>query len=197
MIGRPFSAIVDKKKTGFKEDAMIRKGKKEDIDRIEEIYSKLFSWQDKGERTFGWIHGTYPTRETAETALEAGELFVLEEGGAVVASAKINGEQGEEYKRAAWKHPEASGSQIMVLHTLAVDPDCSGRGYGSEFVKFYEKYALENNCPYLRMDTMAVNRAARRLYSRLGYEEADIVACTFNGIPNVQLVCLEKVLEYD
>lgn len=43
MIGRPFSAIVDKKKTGFKEDAMIRKGKKEDIDRIEEIYSKLLT----------------------------------------------------------------------------------------------------------------------------------------------------------
>ena len=44
------------------------------------------------------------------------------------------------------------------------------------------------------MDTNAKNAAARRLYSRLGYREAGIVPCVFNGIPDVRLVCLEKKL---
>ena len=57
---------------------------------------------------------------------------------------------------------------------------------------FYERYALENGCPYLRMDTNAKNTAARRLYARLGYKEVGIVDCTFNGIAGVKLVCLEK-----
>ena len=33
-----------------------------------------------------------------------------------------------------------------------------------------------------------------QLYARLGYTEAGIVAGTFNGIPGVELVCLEKTV---
>lgn len=47
----------------------------------------------------------------------------------------------------------------------------------------------------LRIDTNAINSAARRLYAKLGYREADIVLCVFNGIPNVNLVLLEKKLK--
>ena len=54
--------------------------------------------------------------------------------------------------------------------------------------------ARENGCTVLRMDTNAKNAAARRLYQKLGYAEPDIVPCKFNGIPNVQLVLLEKKL---
>ena len=52
----------------------------------------------------------------------------------------------------------------------------------------------ENGCPYLRMDTNARNKTARKLYAGLGYWEAGIMPCVFNGIPGVQLVCLEKKL---
>ncbi len=45
------------------------------------------------------------------------------------------------------------------------------------------------------MDTNARNQAARALYARLGYQEPGIVDCVFNGIPGVQLVCLEKTLD--
>lgn len=83
----------------------------------------------------------------------------------------------------------------MVLHALVVEPACAGKGYGTTFVHFYEQYALEHGCPYLRMDTNVKNQAARRLYARLGYREADIVPCVFNGIAGVQLVCLEKTLQ--
>jgi len=62
-------------------------------------------------------------------------------------------------------------------------------------VAFYEQYALQNGCFYLRMDTNARNTRARALYKSLGYTEPDIVPCVFNGIPGVQLVLLEKKLE--
>ena len=32
------------------------------------------------------------------------------------------------------------------------------------------------------------------LYKKLGYKEVSIVPCVFNGIPDVNLVCLEKHL---
>lgn len=66
------------------------------------------------------------------------------------------------------------------------------------FIPFAERrkqaLARENGCTVLRMDTNAKNAAARRLYQKLGYAEPDIGPCIFNGIPNVQLVLLEKKL---
>ena len=106
----------------------------------------------------------------------------------------INQVQVPEYADADWRYKDIPDEQVMVLHTLVVDPDTSGKGYGTAFVDYYEKYALEHNCPYLRMDTNERNAAARRLYKKLGYWEADIVSCVFNGIEGVQLVCLEKKL---
>lgn len=44
------------------------------------------------------------------------------------------------------------------------------------------------------MDTNAVNKPARALYHKLGYKEAGVVPCNFNGIKDVMLVCLEKYL---
>lgn len=172
---------------------MIRKANLSDMDRIVEIYENIFRAQDRGELTVGWVRGIYPSRETAAQALELGELFVLEDGGKIAASAKINRTQGDEYRGADWS-VDAPAEQVMVLHTLTVDPEWRGKGYGTQFVDFYEKYALENGCPYLRMDTNAINAPARRLYARLGYRESGIVPCVFNGIPGVNLVCLEKTL---
>lgn len=174
---------------------MIRKARAEDMDRIEEIYERILAKQDTGEAYTGWIRGVYPTQRTAEDSLRAGDLFVMEDGGRIVAAARINQEQVPAYQEAAWSDPGLPGEQVMVLHTLVVDPGFSGKGYGSQFVKYYEAYALEQGCSCLRMDTNAGNGAARRLYARLGYREAGIVPCEFNGIPNVQLVCLEKTLK--
>lgn len=82
----------------------------------------------------------------------------------------------------------------MRLHTLVVSPSTSGKGYGKKFVKFYEDYALSYGCPELRMDNNARNAAARGLYKKLGYKGIGIVPTEFNGIPDVQLVLLEKHL---
>ena len=172
----------------------IRKAKAEDIAKIAEIYEHILDEEARGRAAVGWIRGVYPTAQTARQALEVGELFVLTEDGYVAAAAIINQKQVPVYAQVSWRDAGAPAEQVMVLHTLVVEPAFAGRGIGSAFVEFYERYALEQGCPYLRMDTNARNQAARRLYHGLGYREAGIVPCVFNGIPNVQLVCLEKRL---
>lgn len=174
--------------------SVIRKGAAADIPQIAAIYDRIHTREEAGQSAVGWVRDIYPTRATAQAALDAGELFVLERGGAVAAAARINQIQVPEYANARWQHPQALAEQVMVLHTLVVDPLQGGRGLGTAFVRFYEEYARENGCPYLRMDTNEKNRSARALYARLGYQEAGIVDCCFNGIAGVKLVCLEKTL---
>lgn len=174
--------------------SIIRRAVLEDIPGVTAIYDHILTEEENGRAVVGWIRGVYPTEKTALDALKAGTLFVLEQDGAIAAAAKIDRNQVPEYADAPWRYPNALAEQVMVLHTLVVDPAQAGRGCGTEFVRFYERYALDHGCPYLRMDTNARNTAARRLYNRLGYWEAGIVPCVFNGIPGVQLVCLEKFL---
>lgn len=172
---------------------MFRKANSQDIDRINQIYDEIHAEEEAGRATIGWVRGVYPTRETAEAAVRAGDMFVLEDGGHIVAAARINQLQMPAYAEAAWRCP-APDDQVMVLHTLVVSPASSGRGYGTAFVAFYEDYARAHGCPYLRMDTNARNLAARALYRKLGYEEVSIVPCVFNGLPDVSLVCLERAV---
>ena len=172
----------------------VRRAVREDIPQITAIYDRILTEEEQGRAVVGWIRGVYPTEQTALDALEAGTLFVLERDGAVAAAAKIDQNQVPEYANVPWRHGDIPPEQVMVIHTLVVDPVQAGKGCGREFVRFYEQYALDQGCLDLRMDTNARNTAARRLYARLGYWEAGIVPCVFNGIPDVQLVCLEKYL---
>ena len=163
----------------------------DDLWAIAAIYDDIHSAEEAGPRQVGWIRSIYPTQDTARTAIEAGEMYVLEMDGAVVAAGKINKEQMPAYAQVNWQH-EAEDEQVMVLHTLAVSPKEGGKGYGKRFVAEYEEMALKNGCPFLRIDTNAINSRARRMYKKLGYTEAGIIPCVFCGIPNVDLVCLEK-----
>lgn len=172
---------------------IIRKAEARDLDAIESIYNKILLKEEEGEVTIGWKRGIYPRRETAEAALKREDMFVIEDDGAFVGAGIINKEQVDVYAKAKWKY-SAENSEVMVLHTLVIDPDKSGMGYGKRFVDFYEDYARENGCKYLRMDTNEKNKAARSLYTKLGFNEIDCLPCIFNGLEGVNLILIEKKL---
>lgn len=171
----------------------VRKARESDIDAIEAIYERVHDVEEQGLSSVGWIRGVYPTRKTAEDALDRGDLFVMAEGEKVVAVAVINQIQVAEYADAEWEY-DAAAEEVMVLHALAVDPQVKGKGLGRAFVAFYENYAKQQGCLELRMDTNVKNARARKLYQLLGYREVGVVSSVFNGIPDVKLVCLEKFL---
>ena len=170
---------------------MIRKATMADLDRIEAIYNEIHTEIEEGRAQIGWTRGIYPARDIAEDSIRRREMFVMEKDGEIVASGRINQYQGPEYDGAVWTF-DADPDSVMVLHTLTVSPKCKGQGFGTEFVAFYEYFARKSGCTALRIDTNAINTAARRLYAKLGYAEACIVHTSFNGIDGVNLVCLDK-----
>jgi len=172
---------------------MFRKASAADLDGVWAVYDAVLEGEEAGLTSVGWVRGIYPTPELFRTSLDEGILFVCEQDGMIAAAARINQVQAEEYSRVPWTIP-APPDKVMVLHTMAVHPKMQGRGIATEFVRFYERYAAEQGCTCLRLDTNATNKPGRTLYPKLGYREAGVVPCTFNGIEGVDLLCYEKSL---
>ena len=172
---------------------MIWKATAKDIDAVEKLYDAIHTAEENGKQTIGWIRGIYPVRKTAEMALARDDLFVLEDDGKICGTGILNKIQVDSYAEGHWEH-EVPDERVCVLHTLVIDPDSAGKGYGRVFIEYYETYAQENGCTELRIDTNARNAVARAMYKKHGYTEIGIVPTVFNSIEGVQLVLLEKYL---
>lgn len=182
-----------------------RKATSRDLRAIGDIYDRIHDHEEAGLLSTGWIRGVYPTPGTARAALDRGDLYVLVETdpagtdhGAhgpdeetIVAAGVINQVQLPEYEEADWQEA-ADEDEVLVLHTLTVDPLQAGHGYGRAFVASYEDLARDRGMKALRMDTNALNQRARALYRKLGYREVGQIPTVFNGIDGVMLVLLEK-----
>ena len=173
----------------------IRKATIDDVPAISGIYEEIHDKEAAGVTTTGWRRGLYPTAETAEESVGRDDMFVQEDQeGNVVGTAIINRNQVDCYSLGDWEYP-AADDEVMVIHTLVISDKDGRRGSGHAFLEFYEDYAREHGCHFLRLDTNARNAAARAFYEKHGYKEIGIVPTVFNGIPGVDLVLIEKHLE--
>ena len=172
---------------------MIRNAVKDDIADIAAIYEKIVNCSDC---LTGWLSGVYPTADTALSALKKGELFVYVDNltGRVRGSCILNKKQSSAYILGSWRYP-AADDEVMVLHTITVDPEYAGKGVGDALMDFYEEYAKKSGCSALRFNANINNTPARKLYEKHGCIEAGTIRKDLNGLPEAVYVLYEKKLK--
>lgn len=170
-----------------------RKATTDDLPALEALYDRTFSAEEAGYTTVGWKRDIYPTTQTLTDALRRDDLFVAENGEQIVSAAVFNQLQSDYYAFAPWR-VDARADEVMVMHTFAVDPVARGCGCGRAMVQFYERYAREQGCRVLRIDTNIRNTAGLLLYAELGFERVMVHPHQFEGLPELSLVLLEKDL---
>jgi ribosomal protein S18 acetylase RimI-like enzyme len=62
-------------------------------------------------------------------------------------------------------------SDVARLYSIAVDPDCAGRGVGPALLAAAEEAAIARDCQYLRLEVHENNARAISLYRKAGYRE--------------------------
>ncbi len=171
----------------------IRPGRAGDAEAAEGIYAALFDHYDQGAPNYtNWKRGLYPTGQDAEEALGAGTLHVGEWGGQVVACVNLNHVQPPEYAKVGWS-VGAQGDEVLVVHTLCVHPEFSGKGIARGIVAYAEEVGKALGCKTIRMDTFEGNVPATRLYLGLGF--ADLGLEEFQLGPSRQMLrCFDKIL---
>ncbi|KXL51742.1 TDP-fucosamine acetyltransferase [Anaerotignum neopropionicum] len=174
---------------------MIRKALDKDLNEVEEIYHQVLDYEAGSVGYTNWQKDLYPTKADAKKALMEGTLFVGEdETGRLYGSIILNHLQPKEYGNIPWKIV-VEDDEVLVIHTLCIRPNCSGKGYGREFVAFAQAYAQKLKCKTIRLDTYEGNLPAIRLYSHLGYQLAGKCLFHFQHLIWETLVCMEKKVE--
>jgi len=77
--------------------------------------------------------------------------------------------QGEDYHTIEWSQ-QVPDEKVAVIHILAVSPDAQGKGIGSEMIREAIRLAQNNGMQTIRLDALASNTPAHKIYERLGFE---------------------------
>ncbi|MGE5627974.1 MAG: GNAT family N-acetyltransferase [Solirubrobacterales bacterium] len=173
---------------------IIRKANFGDINNVEKLYDNVLDFEAENGSYTNWQKGLYPTRKYAETAISLGSLYVGIENGEMVGSVILNHIQPEEYIKVDWKF-EAEGNDVMVIHTLCINPRYRKMSLGTRFVDFSEELARSFGCSVIRLDTYEGNIPAAALYSKLGYRYSGSVEVNFQNVIFETLKCFEKEMK--
>lgn len=146
----------------------IEKGKVGDIDNLGCLYDELNDYLEEHVNYPGWAKGIYPVRETGETGVAKGTLFVLRYDGELAGSVILNHEPEDAYEEGKWL-TESDYERVMVIHTLVVHPKFMKMGVGRQLMDFAQEHAKTNGMVSIRLDVSEHNAPAIALYEHCGY----------------------------
>ena len=116
-----------------------------------------------------WSKGKHPTEEGIRAYIDEGSMYVYKEGGEIIAAMAVTMYQGEDYHAIEWNQ-QVADNKVAVIHILAVSPGKQGEGIGSKMIREAIHLAKANGMQAIRLDALASNSPAHKLYERLGCE---------------------------
>ena len=115
-----------------------------------------------------WVWGEYPAEDILQETLDAGTLYIAQEGDDLLAAVTIDTCFDEEYKAVNWLFGQKPGA----FHRLAIVPAQQGKGLGKKIIADVCDILRSQSCDTLRIDTYENNLAAQKLYEKIGMRKA-------------------------
>lgn len=164
----------------------LEKAKKSQINTIWEIIKDAIK-RRKDDGSTQWQEG-YPNKTTIEEDIRDKSAYVLIEDDIVMAyvSIKINDEPAYEKIDGKW----LTNSDFLVLHRVAVDKNCIGKGIATKIFELVENKAKEQKIYSIKVDTNFDNEPMLRIFKKLNYQYCGKV---FFGTS--ERMAFEKVIE--
>jgi len=132
-----------------------------------DIFSILRSCKQDldGQGIFQWTEN-YPVLSLVENDIAKGHLYCAVDKGRCLGVVSVNDEQEAEYAAIPWN---CNTGRALVIHRLAVDPVCQGRGIARGLMDFAEQYGTGNNYNTVRLDAFSANKRVLQFYEARGY----------------------------
>lgn len=155
-------------------DIIIKLGKENDIDELEELYNNLNDHLEKEINYPGWKKGVYPIRQNAVDGIANSNLYVAKHNGKIVGSFILSHEPEPAYHKAKWGF-DSDYSDVFVIYTFVVHPNFLKYGVGKTLIDFAIKQSTDWNVKSIRLDVYEGNIPAIKLYEKCGFKYIDTV----------------------
>lgn len=116
-----------------------------------------------------WIYGKHPTDAMIQAYIDRQEMYLFMDGQNVAGMIAVTMYQGEDYHEIPWSQ-NLKDDEAASLHILAVVPEYQGKGISKKMMEEIILLVRKNGKKALRLDVLASNVPAQRMYERLGFE---------------------------
>ena len=141
----------------------------EDFNEIQKLYWNLIN-KSRNEPSFpGWKCGEHPSDDFIMASIVQKEMYVIRDEGQIKACAVCNCISNDEYEKVKWQVTDR-GSNVLVIHALAVGYEYRGCGTGSRLLKDILAVARNNKYEAIHLDVIDNNEAAKRFYKKAGFK---------------------------
>lgn len=122
----------------------------------------------------GWEKDVYPAPAFLRQAIAEQGLFLGLAAGQIAACMVLDRAGNPGYDQVCWPTACAPG-ESLVIHALGVRPDFAGRGIAGQMVRKAIACARQAGLRAVRLDVLAGNIPAERLYVGQGFHYVDTV----------------------
>ena len=143
----------------------------QDFLRMQDFYKNLIAKTPDMRQFCPWEYGVYPTDALLREHIENGDLYYMEQGGAVLCALVLLPYQEENY---AWENPWGAAledDQVATVHMLGVNPEMQGQGIARRSVEAAIQKAREMGKKAVRLDALSCNLPAQKLYRSMDFTE--------------------------
>lgn len=139
-----------------------------DFPAIRAFYDQLIDDLQKRPYHPMWEKDGHPSDAYLSTAINAGELWIAEAEGAIVAAMVVNSAANDGYAQVPWQIA-AAPEEVTIVHAFGVSCSHQGRGLGSAMMREVIRHARNAGKKAIRLDLIDFNRPAEKIYLNLGF----------------------------
>lgn len=170
------------------------KANESDFAQLQSFYQDVISNTEHMRSYARWEYGKHPTDAMIQRYIRQGTMFFCEKDGTICSAAAIT-PQGEDYHHAAWSIP-LGDEEVSVVHLLCVAPGYQGQGIARQTMGRIVELSRATGKKAVRLDALASNIPAHRLYESLGFQKRDQKRWDTENVGQTDFFLYELVLSH-
>lgn len=144
------------------------RAKLEDLDAIAGLYDDVIDKTENMHLHARWKKGLHPTTAGIREYIAQGAMYLYMDDEKIAGAMAITTGQGEDYRKISWGIC-AEDDETAVVHILGVNPEYQGKGVAKRMMDASIRLARDGGKKALRLDALATNTPAQRLYLSKGF----------------------------
>lgn len=147
------------------------KATEQDFQKITRFYRDVISHTEDMNVYARWVYGKHPTDEMIQGYIRKGAMYYSERDGSILSATAVT-PQTEDYHDSAWS-VSLEDDEVAVMHLLCVAPSWQKKGVSHKTMELVIRQSREMGKKAVRLDALACNSPAHRLYESLGFQKRD------------------------